>query len=226
VALAGGLAGGARASIGLEGGGDGAAASGRPSHLLLRIDASGEALVTWMQDGSAESVLVPESGELTHGDVLPGANVSKPGPVGAVPDALAVRRTPDGRLWALQELKIGAQSQPELDLSRWQGAPTKLTLERDGTRLGGTLSFHGKPVSGHTFTLAGKKPRIYVYLDCFGCPGKPGWSAMLGVAPGSGGSFAVFLRPSWQGSRYRATVAGPNLGSTYAPDAQTVIAAG
>ncbi len=160
--------------------------------------------MTWRQDGSVDSVLVPPTGELSHGGSLRGPDVSRPAPLGLVPDAVSVRRTPDSRLWSLQELQLGAQSQLELDLSRWQGAPTKLTLSSDGTRLRGALSFHGTPVSGHTFTLEGKKPRIYVFLDCFGCPGKPDWSAMLGVAPRSDGSFAVLLRPGWKGSRYRA----------------------
>lgn len=35
----------------------------------------------------------------------------------------------------------------------------------------------------------------------------------------------VLLQPSWLGRRYRATVAGPNVGAAYAPDAQAVIAA-
>jgi hypothetical protein len=85
------------------------------------------------------------------------------------------------------------------------------------------VSFGGKPVSGHSTTLAGLRPKIYVYLDCFGCGGQAGWSFMLGVAPRADGTFSVLLRASWKGSRYRATVAGPNVGTTYAPDAQTTI---
>jgi hypothetical protein len=46
---------------------------------------------------------------------------------------------------------------------------------------------------------------------------------MLGVAPKADGTFSVLIRTAWKGSRYRATVAGPNAGTTYAPDAQTVI---
>jgi len=45
------------------------------------------------------------------------------------------------------------------------------------------------------------------------------------VAPKADGSFGVLLRPSWLGRRYRATVAGPNVGTTYAPDVQAEIAA-
>ena len=64
-----------------------------------------------------------------------------------------------------------------------------------------------------------------VYLDCFACGGKAGWIRMIGVAPRADGSFAVLVRPSWQGTRFRATVAGPNAGTTFAPDAQAVISA-
>ena len=32
-------------------------------------------------------------------------------------------------------------------------------------------------------------------------------------------------KPSWLGRRYRATVAGPNVGATFAPDAQAETAA-
>jgi hypothetical protein len=75
-------------------------------------------------------------------------------------------------------------------------------------------------VSGTGPTPSGKAVRIYVYLDCLGCAASPsGWSPMLGVAPRADGSFAVALRPNWAGRRYRATVAGPNLGTTLAPDA-------
>lgn len=56
--------------------------------------------------------------------------------------------------------------------------------------------------------------------DYLGCAASPnGWSAMLGVTPHPDGSFSVLLRPGWTGRRYRASVAGPNLGARLAPDA-------
>lgn len=101
-----------------------------------------------------------------------------------------------------------------------------LRLALEGQRLTGSATYRGRPLSGFTTTLEGKRLRIYVYLDCFGCPGAPsGWTRMLGVAPKADGTFAALLRPSWLGRRYRATVAGPNAGTTYAPDAQVEIAA-
>jgi hypothetical protein len=130
-----------------------------------------------------------------------------------------VRRTPDGRLWALQAWQV-VPGPVELQLVHWQGAPTQLTLASGGTHLTGNLTYYGAPVTGTTFTLEGNHPRIYVYLDCFACGGKAGWTRMIGVAPKADGSFSVLLRPDWTGSRYRATVLGPNLGSTLAPDAQ------
>ena len=48
---------------------------------------------------------------------------------------------------------------------------------------------------------------------------------MLGVAPMPDGRFSVSLRPAWQAaSRYRASMLGANLGSTFAPDAEATVA--
>jgi hypothetical protein len=189
-------------------------------HASLQVDAKGDALITWKQGGNEQSIYVPASGELSHGGALSGPDVSKPVGGALVPGALSIRRTPGGVLYALQELSIGGQP-PMLDLSRWRGAPTTLTLTLSGDHLQGRLSFHDEPLSGHSFTLGGLRPRIYVFLDCFDCGGKHGWSEMLGVAPRADGQFSVLLRPNWRGSGYRASVTGPNFGTTYAPDAQT-----
>ena len=137
-----------------------------------------------------------------------------------MPLAAIVRQTPDGKLWALQQ-RVVAGRPASLDFARWQGDPTQMTLGRDGARLKGTVSFHGKPVHGLSPTLEGRGVKAEVYIDCFGCPGhRHGWMSMLGVAPKADGSFAVYLRPSWTGKRYRATIAGGNFGWALAPDAQ------
>jgi hypothetical protein len=214
-ALAAALATAGAASVNL-----GSGASG----VSLQVDAAGEAFVSFHADGQTQSLLVPESGELSHAAGPAGVDVSRAQATAGLPGALLVRRTPDGRLWALQLLPTTGGA-PQLDLSRWSGAPTRLTLELVAGRLIGRASFGGQAVSGHTFTPAGKRPRIYVYLDCFDCGGRRGWSPMLGVAPHGDGSFAVLVRPGWKGSRYRATMAGPNRGTTLAPDAQVVISA-
>jgi hypothetical protein len=193
----------------------------------LRVDAKRTAEVSWRSGGGRQTVIVPVRGQLTHGGSLAGADVSRPASVAGLTLALAVRRTPDGTLWALQSWQVEPGAPPEVHLARWRGSPTKLELAAARDRVTGSASFQGRPVAGRTFTLEGKRPRIYVYLDCFGCPAAhgAGWGRMLGVAPRADGSFAVRLRPEWTGTRYRATVAGPNAGTTFAPDARAVVPA-
>jgi hypothetical protein len=188
----------------------------------LRVDAKGDAEVGWTK-GQRLTFVVPTSGVGHHGSLV-GADVSKPAGI-SLPLAVVVRRTPDGTFWALQELRISGRS-TSLDLARWKGAPTQLTLATDGTHLTGTVTFQGQPVTGSSPTLVGKVERVYVYLECFGCAAQPnGWSLLLGVHPKADGSFAAALRSGWTGSKYRATVQGPNIGGQLAPDAQTVISA-
>jgi hypothetical protein len=191
----------------------------------LRVDARGNAEVSWLATGGRTTLLVPPSGRVLPGGRLSGRDVSRRAGRGVVPMARVVRRTPDGYLWALQEWARVPGEPPELRLARWKGAPTKLTLVISGDRLVGRATFGGRPVTGFTTSPAGRRMRINVYLDCAGCPGASEWKRMIGVAPRADGSFSVSIRPAWAGSRYRATVAGPNRGTTRAPDAR-VIASG
>jgi len=170
-------------------------------------------------------VTVPPKGQLFHGGSLSGRDVSRPAPGVRLPLAAIVRRGPGGVLYALQRWQVQPGRPVDLHFARWKGAPPVLRLADDGLRLTGSATFQGRPVSGFTTTLEGKRLRIYVYLDCLGCPGTSGWSRMIGIVPKADGSFAVRLRPEWLGRRYRATVAGPNVGTTYAPDAQAEVAA-
>jgi hypothetical protein len=191
----------------------------------LAVDAKGTAQVTWTQAGAKESVIVPLKGKLSHVGSLSGPDISKPAPTVHLPLAAIVRRGPGGVLYALQRWQVQPGGPIELHLAHWSGAPSVITLVSDGQRLTGSATFQGKPMTGLTFTLEGKRLRIYVNVDCFGCPGKPGWSRLVGVPPKADGTFGVFLKPSWLGRRYRATVAGKNLGTTFAPDAQVEITA-
>jgi hypothetical protein len=188
---------------------------------MLRVDVKGNAQVSWAQGGKRQTFIVPKSGAGYHGG-LAGADVSGSTRV-ALPIALVVRKTPDGTLWALQQLDVSGRP-ASLDFSRWRGAPTQLTLTTDGRRLTGSVTFNGHPVTGLNPTPAGTPVRTYVYIECFGCPAQPNaWILMLGAPPNADGSFAVALRSSWVGRRYRATVAGPNANGEFAPDAQTII---
>jgi hypothetical protein len=76
----------------------------------------------------------------------------------------------------------------------------------------------GKPVAGYSRTNSGIRYRIFAYLDCYACP-KPSWRRLKGVAPRADGTFRLLVPPGSRGTRYRATIAGPNLGRTLAPDA-------
>lgn len=195
------------------------------TQIRLRVDASGNAEIRFVSRGVPDTVIVPPHGQLHHGGSLSSPDVSRPAATPKLALAVSVRRTPDGRVWALQAWSPTPGAPPDLHLARWKGTPTTLTLATDGTRVTGAASFQGKPVTGRTFTLEGKRPRIYVYLDCFACGGKAGWTRMTAVAPKADGTFRVYLRPEWKGTRYRATVTGPNVGTTFAPDAQAIIAA-
>ena len=185
----------------------------------LLVDARGNAQVSWSSGGARTYLVVPPAGRVFHSRIS-GPDTSKRAGAGGLPNALAVRRTADGTMWALQKWDVAGQP-VALHFARWSGAPTELTLALSGTRLSGTVTFHGKPVFGTSPTPSGQAVRIYVYVDCLGCAASPnGWSPLLGVAPAADGSFALALRPAWTGARrYRATVAGPNLGTTLAPDA-------
>ncbi len=187
----------------------------------LRVDAAGNADVSWGAGGSRKTFVVPRTG-VGHYGTPSGADASKAAAL-PLPMAVSVRETPDHTFFALQQVAIAGRP-TSLDLARWTGAPTKLTLLDDGRRVTGAVSFHGRPVTGYSSTLTGKRARIYVYLECFGCPGaRTRWTFMLGVPPKADGSFTVALRPSWLGKRYRATVLGPNVAGELAPDARITL---
>jgi hypothetical protein len=48
---------------------------------------------------------------------------------------------------------------------------------------------------------------------------------MLGAALGADGSFGVYLRPPWLGTRWRVRLVGPNYGRWLAPDAAATLEA-
>ena len=68
----------------------------------LHVDSGGFAQVDWVKaSGEHASLLISPTGSLTFGGRLPGSDVSAPAPGVHIPYALAVRKTPDGRLWSL-----------------------------------------------------------------------------------------------------------------------------
>lgn len=177
--------------------------------------ARGNAEVDWRDaHGVRHTLLVPPRGKYLP-DGRAGVDVSRRTPVRLpLAVAVAVRRTPDGRLWALQEWRVSGAV--ELHFARWTGSPTRVTQVADG-RLTGVVTYHGAPVFGTSPTTGGAKLRVAAYVDALE---GTALTRLLGVYPRSpDGSFSVFLRPEWQAPRYRVTVYGQNRGWAYAPDA-------
>jgi hypothetical protein len=137
----------------------------------------------------------------------------------------ALRRTPDGALWALQVWRRLARGSVELRFSRWRGDPTQLTLRTvcckwGGENVQGQASFQGRPIYGQRSTLQGVPLDPFgrnVYLDSY----RGGsWVRMMGILTNRPtGAFSLWIRSYWQGSRYRGAISGPNWGWTLAPDA-------
>jgi hypothetical protein len=205
VAIALAACGSASASITVAGG------AARPA---LRVDAQGNAQVSWTAGGGRRTLLVPAHGSVLPGARLPGRDVSRPSPL-RIPFGRVVRQTPDGRLWALQAWQVQPGA-AELHFSRWRGSPLEVSVSFDGRRVTGSAAFQGTPVTGFSPTPEGKRQREYAYLDCL-CGGR--WTRMQGVALAADGSFALLVKPRYVGgTAFRAIVPGPNRGTVFAPD--------
>ena len=217
-----GIGGAAEASITV------AANAQRPA---LRVDARGYAEASWIERGVRRFLVVPPRGRLVPGARLEGRDVSRSARAAVtLPFERVVRRTRDGRFWALQAWAKKPRGPVELRFSRWRGAPPVVELEalccEAASRLEGHASFHGRPIFGYSRTPEGKRLRLFAFIDCFGCAAAPsGWSRLIGIAlRAPDGRFSLELRPEWRGLRYRAIVEGPTVGATYAPDASAIAA--
>ena len=193
----------------------------------LRVDARGYAEVSFTQRGRRQTILVPPRGRVLPGGRISGRDVSRPTGAVAIPFRRVLRRTPDGRYWALQAWRPQKGGPLELRFSRWRGAPTKVELAArpsGGTELlEGRATFHGRAVTGTSPTPEGDRILLVAALDCFACYGQPrSWTRFTSVRTRSGGRFAATVPLAAKSARYRATVAGPNWGATYAPDGAAV----
>jgi hypothetical protein len=190
----------------------------------LKVDSRGYAEVSWTEKGVRKTLLIPPSGRYLPSGRISGKDVSRPTKVEGLPYAKVVRRTPDGRIWALQAWPVQTGGPVELRFSRWKGDPTDVTAEVTGARLMGKATYAGKGIYGTSPTTAGTPIRHFALVDCFRCSGAAGWKRLLGVRlKGPGGTFRLFLRPAWGAQQYRVSVAGPNRGWTYAPDGMVVV---
>jgi hypothetical protein len=185
----------------------------------LRVDAKGNAEVSWTAGGTRHYVLVPPTGKVYPGRRLSRPDVSRADSSVALPYMRVLRRTPDGKLWALQAWRPTAGAPEELRFSRWRGAAPVVTLATeqrfDGERLTGRATFDGKPVPLFSPTPEGKRIRSFAYVQRkLGA----GWGPVAGAATKADGSFRLFVPKQKLGAQYRALVLGPNVGTTLAPD--------
>ena len=190
----------------------------------LRVDALGNAEVSWTAGGRRNYLLVPPTGRFLPGARLPGPDVSRSTAAVAIPYRRALRRTPDGRYWALQTWRVAFSRDVELRFSRWRGAPTRITLAAEPFRrtelLTGRATFQGRPVTGSSPTNAGTRILHSAFADSFA--GVAGWIRFGAKRTASDGSFSLTVPLDRRATKYRVSITGPNRGATLAPDAAAV----
>jgi hypothetical protein len=62
-------------------------------------------------------------------------------------------------------------------------------------------------------------------LECFACRGRSGWTWFNSVRTQADGAFGATVPHDAHVQRYRASIVGPNIGTTLAPDASAVAVA-
>jgi hypothetical protein len=188
----------------------------------LRVDAAGNAEVSWTSRGARHTLLVPARGLVLPGGRLKGRDVTHR-VSGSLPFLKVLRGGADGRRYALQAWRPVAGGPVQLRFSRWRGPTTSIRLLTARTPHGDLLTGQafalGKHVPTTSRTPEGKVQRVYVYLDAL----RGGsWTRIGGAPVASDGTFRRLVAPRQAGSSFRASIPGPNVGSTYAPDGMTV----
>jgi len=187
----------------------------------LRVDARGWAEISWTAAGGRRFLLVPPKGRVLPGGRLTRPDVSTPTRAVAIPFRKVLRRTADGRFWALQMWRVHPDGPLELRFSRWRGRPTQVAIESvesqlDGYVVTGRATFHGQPIPLSSLTPEGKRIRSYAYIER---ATPTGWQRLGGVRVRADGTFARFV-PAVGTPRFRAVLPGPNVTSAvWAPDA-------
>jgi hypothetical protein len=189
----------------------------------LRVDARGWAEVSWTAAGTRRFLLIPPTGRVFPGRRLTRPDVSSPTTAVAIPFRKVLRRTPNGRFWALQLWRVRPDGPAELRFSRWRGRATQLVIDAvtprpDGYVVSGQATFHGRPIPLWSLTPEGKRIRSYAYIDR---ATPTGWRRIGGVRVRADGTFVRFV-PAGGIPRFRAVLPGPNISSTvWAPDARS-----
>ena len=114
----------------------------------------------------------------------------------------------------------GALGPVELRFSRWQGTPTKLTLQatrgHSGIALHGKVTYGGKPIPVVSDTPGGSPRSASTSTSTSGSPG--GGRSSAACRSSATATYRHVLNTDEVGNLFRAAVAGPNVGSVYAPD--------
>jgi len=193
------------------------------SRPALRVDSKGNAEVSWTADGTRHRLLVPVRGRVLPGGRIEGADKSQAATDPVVAFQRVLRLGEDGRFYALQAWRVLPNGPVELHFSRWKGDPTTVRATTAQTSLGvrvtGTAKFGGRGVPTTSRTPEGKVLRQYAYLDSL-VGGR--WHRVGGTVTRTNGSFRRLVSGGDVGKRYRVLVVGPNVGTTYAPDAASV----
>src|SRR3954452_9172251 len=117
----------------------------------VRVDAAGNAEVSWTADGRRRTALVPRAGAVVPGGRLEGADVSEPVRGSHIPFQRVLRSRSGGWYYALQTWRVAPTGPVELRFSRWTGVPTEATLTAKevalGVRLFGRVTLDEQPLA-------------------------------------------------------------------------------
>ena len=187
-----------------------------PAAPALRVDAAGNAEVSWTAGGRSRTLLVPSVGTAVPGGTLPAGDVSRAVPGSHVPFQRALRSGPAGWYYALQAWRVDPGGPVVLRYSRWRGVPTEVSLTAAktarGVRLGGRVTLDEHPLP--------EASRAPVFVDSLV---DGAWKRLAPLRLSAAGRYARTVSGPNLGKAYRVTVPGPNVGATYAPDASAVV---
>ena len=179
----------------------------------LRVDAAGNAEVSWTVHGQRQAAFLRPTGARSTQRRLIGADVSQPVRGTHVPFQRVIRSAPGGWYYALQARPVAGYVQ--LRFARWHGVPTEVSLTAtvvpSGVRLIGGATLDGKAFPAATAT------RMRAELEV---KGDSGWRRLGTVALSSAGRYDKIV-PDAPSRTYRVVVPGPGL----APDAAAVATA-
>ena len=144
----------------------------------LRVDARGNAEVSWSSGGVRRTLLVPAAGLYLPGGRITTTDISRPTTIPGLPFAKVTRRAPDGTLYALQTWRVEPDGPVELHFSRWKGGITTVALSAEpasgSERLVGRAQFQGKPVGATRARTRESDTASLRSSTAFAAPSRPG----------------------------------------------------